>query len=63
MHILTGYINEHDLARDLGKTVWALRAWRKRDYGPPVKKLGKTVLYRITNVQDFIGGLPSAKEA
>jgi len=51
---LTGMVKEHELAHELGLTVWALRAWRKRGYGPPHGKLGRTVLYRRKDVDDFM---------
>jgi DNA-binding transcriptional MerR regulator len=54
MATLTGLIREKDLARELGLTVWALRAWRKRGYGPPAGKVGRTVVYRRSDVDDFL---------
>ena len=51
---LTGMVRERDLALQLGLTVWALRAWRKRGYGPPYGKVGRTVVYRISDVHEFI---------
>lgn len=54
MPTLTGYIRERDLAVELGLTVWALRAWRKRGYGPAARKIGRMVVYLRTEVDDFI---------
>lgn len=54
MGVLAGYIRERDLARELGLTVWALRAWRKRGYGPAASKIGRLVVYRANEVADFI---------
>lgn len=54
MAAFTGLIKEHDLAKELGLTVWALRAWRKRGYGPPARKVGRTVVYEVSEVQDFL---------
>lgn len=54
MAALTGFIRERDLARELGLTVWALRAWRKRGYGPPAGKVGRLVVYKITDVAEFV---------
>ena len=47
-------INEHHLARELELSVWALRKWRQRGYGPMPKKLGKRVMYARTDVDDFL---------
>ena len=54
MPALTGMVREHDLARELGLTVWALRAWRKRGYGPTAGKVGRSVVYCRADVQEFV---------
>ena len=54
MAAFTGLIKEKDLAKELGLTVWALRAWRKRGYGPPAGKVGRTVVYATADVQEFL---------
>lgn len=54
MAAFTGMIKERDLARELGLTVWALRAWRKRGYGPPHGKVGRTTVYRRSEVDEFL---------
>lgn len=52
---VTGHISEYELARMLGMTVWGLRAWRRRNYGPPAKKFGKSVFYTEKAVAQFLG--------
>ena len=52
--MLGKYINEHDLAAELDLSVWALRKWRRRDYGPVARKMGKRVMYLRTDVIDFL---------
>lgn len=54
MATFSGYIKERALAHELGLTVWALRAWRKRGYGPPAGKIGRTVVYRLSDVEEFL---------
>jgi hypothetical protein len=54
MAVLSGYISEHELAAQLGLSVWALRAWRRRGYGPAWAKIGKAVLYSAKAVEAFI---------
>lgn len=54
MAALTGYIREQDLAKELGLTVWALRAWRRRGYGPTARKIGRMVIYARNEVDDFV---------
>jgi len=49
-----GHISESKLALMLGITVWGLRAWRKRNYGPPARKFGKSVFYSETAVAAFL---------
>lgn len=50
-------VNEHDLAGELQVSVWTLRAWRRRSYGPAAVKLGKRVFYRRTELTAFLNGL------
>lgn len=54
MGTLTGYIREKELAAELGLTVWALRAWRRRGYGPTARKIGRMVVYARNEVDDFV---------
>ena len=54
MAALTGYIREKDLAHELGLTVSALRAWRRRGYGPAARKIGRLVVYVRAEVDDFV---------
>lgn len=54
MGALAGYIREKDLAAELGLTIWALRAWRRRGYGPTARKIGRMVVYARNEVDDFV---------
>lgn len=47
-------ISEHHLAAELGLSVWTLRKWRQRGYGPAAKKLGKRVMYARAEVDVFL---------
>lgn len=49
-----GHLSELDLALRLGISVWGLRAWRRRGYGPMSVKFGKSVFYREDEVTKFI---------
>lgn len=49
-----GHLSELDLALKLGISVWGLRAWRRRGYGPTSVKFGKSVFYREDEVTKFI---------
>ena len=53
-------INEHHLADELGLSVWALRKWRQRGYGPTPKKLGKRVMYVRAEVDAFLASAGGA---
>lgn len=50
-------VSEHTLSSELSVSVWTLRSWRRKDYGPPAIKLGKRVLYRRTDVRAFLADL------
>ena len=52
--IFADVVSERELASELGLTVWALRAWRKRSYGPKHRKIGRGVFYKREDVLDFI---------
>jgi hypothetical protein len=56
--MLGKYINEHDLAAELQLTVWALRKWRQRGYGPAARRMGKRVMYVRAEVDKFLAGMP-----
>ena len=52
--ISEGYFTQQVSPRELGLTVWALRAWRRKGYGPAASKIGRLVVYRSEEVADFI---------
>lgn len=49
-----GYISESKLALMLGITIWGLRAWRRRGYGPKARKIGREIFYPETEVTAFL---------
>lgn len=51
---LDDYLSENALAKQLDLTVWALRAWTRRQYGPPRHKFGRKVYYRTDEVRAFL---------
>ena len=53
-------ISEHHLAAELEISVWTLRKWRQRGYGPTPKKLGKRVMYVRTEVNAFLASVTGA---
>lgn len=55
-----GHLSELDLALKIGITIWGLRAWRRRGYGPRAVKFGKSVFYPEDEVADFIASAPDA---
>lgn len=57
---IQGYLSETELALKLDMSVWGLRAWRKRAYGPAAVKIGRAVLYSMQSVEDFIASLESS---
>lgn len=55
-----GHISETKLALMFGMTVWGLRAWRRRGYGPKAVKIGRGTFYPDTEIAAFIGSASSA---
>ena len=53
-----GYISEAKLALMLDLTIWGLRAWRRRGYGPKSIKIGKGVFYAESEVTSFLANPP-----
>lgn len=51
---IRGLFSEAELACHLSLSIWGLRAWRRRDYGPLFIKIGKSVYYRIEDVEAFL---------
>jgi hypothetical protein len=51
---IPGHLSELDLALKLGISIWGLRAWRRRGYGPKAVKFGKSVFYRDDVVEAFV---------
>lgn len=49
-------LNEFQAAEYLNVTVHALRAWRLRGGGPVYSKLGRSVRYRLADLEAFVAG-------
>jgi hypothetical protein len=62
MSFMNGYVTEHDLAEQVGVSVFTLRAWRRKKYGPPSAKLGKLVVYRQLDVDEFMSSIFDGKD-
>lgn len=52
-----GFLTENEAAHLLGLTVWGLRGWRSRAYGPPARKLGRLVIYEKVALNVFLANL------
>ena len=52
------YINEHEAAKTLGKSVSTIRNWRSRhqNYGPRFFKIGANVRYRRSDIHAWLEG-------
>ena len=59
MELLCDFFTERRLAHELRLSVWALRAWRRRGYGPRFVKVGRAVLYPSNDVRQFLAGQPA----
>lgn len=54
-----GYVSEYALSRMLGVSIWTLRAWRQKSYGPAHVKFGRAIFYPEAAVDAFLAN-PSA---
>jgi hypothetical protein len=52
--LLADFLDEHELAADLGKAVRTLRRWRVKREGPPFVTLGRKVLYRRASIVNWL---------
>jgi DNA-binding transcriptional MerR regulator len=57
MGFMDGLVTEHDLAKQVGVSVFTLRVWRRKKYGPPSAKLGKSVVYRQLDIDAFMSSI------
>lgn len=54
------FLNENDLV-DMGvaSSVHTLRSWRQKKIGPPFVKVGRSVKYRLSDVEAYLDSLPT----
>lgn len=62
MGFMDGFITEYDLAEQVGVSVFTLRVWRRKKNGPPSAKLGKSVVYRQLDIDDFMSSIFDQKD-
>jgi hypothetical protein len=53
-NLLSGYIDEHELAEELEHDVRTLRGWRRRGKGPPFVVIGRRPYYRLEAVYAWL---------
>jgi predicted DNA-binding transcriptional regulator AlpA len=54
MTAISELLREQEAAEVLGKSRFALREWRRRGYGPPVTKIGRTIRYSKAGLTDWL---------
>jgi predicted DNA-binding transcriptional regulator AlpA len=52
-------LNEHDVARITGLSVASVRRWRLLKKNCPFVKIGNSVRYRPSDLESWLGSLPS----
>lgn len=52
--VLEGYLRREQLAAELGKSVRTLDRWETSRMGPPRVVCGKSILYRVESVRDWL---------
>ncbi len=53
---LEGYVSKEQLAEQLGKSARALDRWESLRIGPPRTYVGKTPMYRLESVREWLEG-------
>jgi len=54
------FLNEHDLVTmGVAGSVHTVRTWRRLRKGPRFVKIGTSVKYRLSDVEQFLNSLPS----
>jgi hypothetical protein len=63
--LLDGFIDEHELARELNKHTRTLMRWRQLKIGPPFVLLGPKVVYPVAEAKKWLaaGGTTGKKAA
>ena len=63
--ILSDYMSQLELARQLQITVRTLQNWQQLRTGPPVTIIGRKHYYRIKSVEDWLAAreIPMARES
>lgn len=57
----SGFLTDVHAAELLGLTVFGLREWRRRGYGPKASKLGRRVVYRERDIAAFLDAIGSER--
>ena len=52
--VLDGYLNESELAAEIGRSIVTLRLWRRKGDGPPFLRIKRTAYYKIESVRRWI---------
>jgi len=52
--VLDGYLNESELAAQIGRSIVTLRLWRRKGDGPPFTRIKRTAYYSVENVRRWI---------
>ena len=55
--VLSGYITEADLARQLNRSVRTLQRLAAHRTGPPRIKIGRLIYYRVDSVREWLAQL------
>jgi len=52
--VLDGFLSEQAFADEIGRAVITLRLWRRKGYGPPFVRVGKTPYYDVEKARHWI---------
>jgi predicted DNA-binding transcriptional regulator AlpA len=62
LNVLAGFIRRQELAKQLRKTSRHLHRWEAEGYGPPVTRIGKLVLYKVSSVTEWLNSLENGQQ-
>ena len=52
--ILSDYLTKHEAAVELKRNPRTLDRWRRWGVGPPITRMGRTILYRRTSLEKWL---------
>jgi hypothetical protein len=55
--LLSNHLSEQEFADEINKSIRAIRAWRQQGLGPPWIRIGKSVFYEVSAIENWLASL------